>query len=53
MLTYYFTARQFDFIKDRVPHADPVFYEEDGVLCVKVQMNTDIFTDVATKEGQI
>ena len=53
MATYYLTARQFDLIKNRVPHADPIFYKEYGVLCVKVKMNEDIFTDVATKEGWI
>ena len=53
MLTYYFTARQFDIIKDRVPHADPCYYKEDGVLCVKVRMNPDIFECVATKLGWI
>ena len=53
MATYYLTAHQFNLIKDRVPHANPIFYKEDGILCVKVQMNEDIFTDVATKEGWI
>ena len=53
MYTYYLTAYQFNRIKNRVPHANPIHYKEDGVLCVKVQMNPDIFTDVATKEGWI
>ena len=53
MLTYYFTAYQYEMIKNRVPHAEPIYYTEDNVLCVEVKINEDIFLSIANREGWI
>jgi hypothetical protein len=53
MTTYYFTAYQYEIIKDRVPHGEPEYYREDGIVCVKVKVNEDIFTSIALREGWI
>ena len=51
MATYTMTIYHFNEIKDRVPHADPKFFKQDGMTCVEVKMNEDIFNDVAKKKG--
>ena len=53
MSTYYLTLTQFNSIKNRVPFANPIYYKEDNVACVKVQMNDDIFYSVAKEKGWI
>ena len=51
MTTYTMTIYHFNEIKDRVPHAEPKFFKQDGITCVEVKMNEDIFNCVAKKKG--
>lgn len=51
MITYHLTLKLYESIKDRVPHADPIFYKESGVTCVKVLLDEDLFEDIVAKEG--
>lgn len=53
MSTYYLTTHQWNEIKNRVPHANPVFYTDCGVPCVKVQIDDMAFSHFAHTHGWI
>ena len=53
MTTYTMTIYHYNEIKDKVPHNEPKFFKQDGITCVEVKMNEDIFTGVIKKLGWV
>jgi hypothetical protein len=53
MNTFYLTIYHWNEIKNEVLHGEPEFFEDEGILCVKVEMHEEAFFQFARKNGWV